>query len=76
MKSDNTKIQELINIRKQIQQLGFLTIQENSKKLSMHSNAFLKENIPSTFKLYIPSQKITAIIILSNHKQSGITLEK
>ena len=75
MKSDATKIEELINIRKQLNQLGFLVIPDNNTLLQKHSNAYLTENITSTFTLKIPSEQTKAIITLSNIRQSGIVLE-
>ena len=78
VKTQEEKIIECVDIRKQIQHTDMLRYKDNENKIKKAMDDFIKLNIGSTLRLWCnDKQKTRAILILSinkNHK-SGITME-
>jgi hypothetical protein len=78
-KTVDTRIAECVNIRRQLQSLGILTIPDISAKLTKRMNEFVSSGISQSFKLIIPDDPGTYVhVILSSNpaKQSGVSLVK
>jgi len=78
MKEIDDRIQECINIRKQLESMGILTLFTVRELLTKHMNIFITEGESQHFKLKIPNSKMIFDISLTTieNKKSGITLLK
>lgn len=73
MKEQGTRLQECIEIRKQLTRIGAFLSDENRQLVANHMNAYIKDGSGTTFRLKIESQCIK--VMLSCEKQSGVVLE-
>jgi hypothetical protein len=78
MKSLDDRIQECINIRKQLESMGLLTIHTIKEIITEHMNNYIKDGISETFKFTIPNDKTVFKIVLTSddNKKSGVTIIK
>lgn len=75
MKEQDDRIQECLNIYKQLQSMGILQLDYVKELLKKNINDFIHNNIPNTFEFSIPnSNSIIQIKLTTQNKQSGITL--
>ena len=72
-KTVDDRLQECINIRRQLQSLGVMQYNDIYKHQIVKSmNDFVTNGISNSFQ--VPLEKYTLHIILSNTRKSGITL--
>lgn len=76
-KSETDRIQESIEIRKQLSKLGATLCDTAKKRLSKSTNDYIKTGEAQTVSLRIDERHNVRILLTPNeNKKSGITLEK
>lgn len=74
-KDQKTRVIESIQIRKQLESIGAMTIDENREKIKQAMNLFVCDAVPSEVYLQI-QDNVRAKVQLSMKRKSGIVLEK
>lgn len=74
-KTQELRLAECVNIRKQLTQLGAFLSELNKKKVKDSMNGFVKEGKSATFRLSLTPDTCVKVM-LSNEKQSGMELVK
>lgn len=74
MKTEDERIQECIQIRKQLTSIGAMMLDENREKLKNEMKKFVYSGQSTRFSLNL-IDKAKAIIELKSSKKSGITLQ-
>lgn len=78
MKSQEKRLEELIEIRKKIKNTDFLKYKDNEEKIKVSMNNFLHDGQGCTLRLWMNDKQNTRIVlILTNNekRQSGISIE-
>jgi hypothetical protein len=74
MKHTRTRIQECIEIRKQLRDRNYMLMDNFNHIISENMNAFIHDGNTREFRLKL-NPKLVSVVTLHSSKQSGITLE-